>query len=242
MSDTDRTDAARLARILAWFVAVPLFVAAVITILLEFDVTADPPKQTPPNDIFEGTLAFFENETERWPQELISVILFIVGLVALIGLVVLLRDAVTRRSPSLMLGTLVIGVGAAIGVAGQLFYIGAKEIAIDPQYCDCARRVEQIVSRGQALDIIESAQQWMLLGFFALASLGFLLIWRAVSEHGLFSGAWRGVTLVLALVLIVGVVAFAFDLELLSDLFVAVAAAILAPVWAFMTARQLSSA
>src|SRR6266511_2403979 len=95
-----------LARALGWLVAIPFFVAGVMTTLLELDVTASPPRETPPNDLVEGTLAFFENESERWPQELTSLLLFTAGFLALIGLVVMVRDAVSRDDPRITLGTL----------------------------------------------------------------------------------------------------------------------------------------
>lgn len=75
-----------------------------------------------------------------------------------------------------------------------------------------------------------------------LASAGLFLIWQATRERRLFSAAWRGLTLALALLLIVGVIASAAQLDILSDLFIAVAAAVLTPLWAIMTARQLPSA
>jgi hypothetical protein len=48
-------------------------------------------------------------------------------------------DAVSRDDPWMLLGTLAVGVGAGIGAAGQLLFLGAKEVGIDPHYCDCAR-------------------------------------------------------------------------------------------------------
>jgi hypothetical protein len=228
-----------LARALGWLVAIPFVVAGVMTALLEFDVTAPPPRETPPNDLVEGTLAFFENQSERWPQELISLVLFTAGFLALIGLVVMLRNAVSRDDPRMVLGTLAIGVGAGIGAAGQLLFLGAKEVGIDPHYCDCARAAEQIISRGQTLDMFDNAQRWLVVGFLVLASAGLLLIWRATSDHGVFSRTWRGLTLGLATVLVVGVIAFVFQLDALSDAFTSVGAILLVPIWAVMTARQL---
>lgn len=240
-TDTRTTgqDTARLARLLGWLVALPLFAAGVITLLLEFDITADPPRETPPNDIVEGTLAFFQNESDRWPQQLAAMLLFTVGFLALIGLVVLLRRVVSREDPRMMLGTLAIGTGAGIAAASQLLFIGAKEVGIDPQYCDCARAAEQIISRGQTLFMIENAQNWLIVGFLALASAGLFLIWRVTTNRGLFSSAWRGVTLFLAILLIAGVIGEVADLEDLTDLFAAVASVIVTPIWALMTARQL---
>jgi hypothetical protein len=69
-----QADSRRLARILGWLAAISLFAAGVITALLQFDITASPPRKAPPNDLLEGTLAFFQNESDRWPQQLTSLI------------------------------------------------------------------------------------------------------------------------------------------------------------------------
>jgi hypothetical protein len=237
-----RPDTGRLARVLGWLVAIPLFAAGVITTLLEFDITASPPAKTAPNDLLEGTLAFFQNESDRWPQQVSSLILFTIGFVALIGLVALLRNAARRDDPWMLLGTLAVGVGAGIGAVGQLLFLGAKQVGIDPHYCDCARAAEQIISRGQTLDMIDNAQRWLLIGTLALASVGLLLIWRGATNHALFSPTWRGLTLAIALVMAVGVIAMVAEVDILSDVFTAVGAAILTPIWAVATARGLPAA
>ncbi len=103
-----QSDTRRLAGLLGWLAAVSLFAAGLVTALLQFDITASPPRKTAPNDLLEGTLAFFQNESDRWPQELASLLLFTVGFLALIGLVALVRSAVGRDDPWLMLGTLVL--------------------------------------------------------------------------------------------------------------------------------------
>lgn len=236
------TDTRRLAAILGWLVAISLFAAGLITALLQFDITASPPRRTAPNDLLEGTLAFFQNESDRWPQELASLILFTVGFLALIGLVALLRNAVSHDDPWMLLGTLAVGVGAGIGAVGQLFYLGAKEMGIDPHYCDCARAAEQIISRGQFLDMLDNAQRWLLVGTLVLASAGLLMIWRGATSRGLFSPTWRGLTLALALVMAVAVVTMVAEVDTLSDVVTAIGAAILTPIWAVTTARGLPAA
>ena len=238
----DQSDTRRLAGLLGWLAAISLFAAGVITALLQFDITASPPRKTAPNDLLEGTLAFFQNESDRWPQELASLVLFTVGFLALIGLVTLVRNAVGRDDPWMLLGTLAVGVGAGIGAVGQLFYLGAKEIAIDPHYCDCARAAEQIISRGQVLDMLDNAQQWLLVGTLVLASVGLFLIWRGARNRGLFRPTWRALTLALALVLAVAVVTVVAEVDILSDVVTAVGAAILTLIWAVTTARGLPAA
>ena len=235
----DQSDTRNLAGVLGWLAAISLFAAGVITALLQFDITASPPRKTVPNDLLEGTLAFFQNESDRWPQELASLLLFTVGFLALIGLVVLLRNVVGGDDPWLLLGSLAVGVGAGIGAVGQLLYLGAKEIAIDPHYCDCARAAEQIISRGQVLGMLDNAQRWLLVGTLVLASVGLFLIWRGASHRGLFSPTWRGLTLALALVLAVAVITTLAEVDTLSDVVTAVGAAILTPIWTVTTARGL---
>ena len=237
-----QSDTSGLARVLGWLVAISLFAAGVITALLQFDITASPPRNTAPNDLLEGTLAFFQNESDRWPQELASLLLFTVGFLALIGLTGLLRNAVGRDDPWMLLGTLAVGVGAGIGVVGQLFYLGAKQVAIDPHYCDCARAAEQIISRGQVLGMLDNAQQWLLVGTLILASAGLFLIWRGTSNRGLFSSSWRALTLAIAVVLAVAAFTMVADIDVLSDVITAVGAAILTPIWAVSTARGLPAA
>jgi hypothetical protein len=237
-----QSDTRRLAGVLGWLVAISLFAAGATTVLLQFDITASPPRKTAPNDLLEGTLALFQNESDRWPQELASLILFTVGFLALIGLVALVRNAVGRDDPWMLVGTLAVGVGAGIGAVGQLFYLGAKEVAIDPHYCDCARAAEQIISRGQVLGMLDNAQRWLLVGTLALASAGLFLIWRGASSRGLFSPTWRGLTLALALVLAVAVVTVVAEVDPLSDVVTGVGAAILTPIWAVTTARGLPAA
>jgi hypothetical protein len=60
--------------------------------------------------------------------------------------------------------------------------------------------------------------------------------------HTLFSPTWRGLTLAIALVMAVGVIAMVAEVDILSDVFTAVGAAILTPIWAVATARGLPAA
>src|SRR4029450_11355039 len=147
-----------------------------------------------------------------------------------------------RDDPWMLVGTLAVGVGAGIGGVGQLFYLGAKEIALAPPYCDCARAAEQIISRGQVLDMLDNAQRWLLVGTLVLASAGLFLIWRGASTRGLFSPTWRALTLALALVLAVAVVTVVAEVDILSEVVTGVGAAILTPIWAVTTARGLPAA
>lgn len=226
-------------KVLSWFVAIPLFVAGVMTALLEFNITASAPSEADGNtDLVEGTLAFFRNETARWPQEAATLILFTIGFLSLIGLVVFLKRSL-GDSPKVLLGTCAIVVGAAFGAMAQILYIGVKELAIDPHYCDCPRLAEQVISRGQILGLFGNVQRWMLVVFLFLSTVGLLLIWREAREWSFQLASWRRTTVALAMALMMGTVALVVQFSILADVFTALGGSLLAPVWALLTARQI---
>ena len=138
--------------------------------MLQFDLTASHPHDGP-NDLLEGTLAVFQNQSDRWPQELASVVLFTVGFLALVGLVVLVGNAVGRADPWVLVGSVAVGGGAGIGAVGQLLYLGVNERAIDPHSCDCARAAEQLISRGQVLGLLDKGRRWLLVATLAWPGL-----------------------------------------------------------------------
>lgn len=234
------TAVGRAARVFAWVVAIPFFLASLITVLLEMNITASPPRETAGNDLFEGTLEFFRNETLRWPQEFTSVLLFSVGFLGLIAFIWILQKAVAPGDVWMTLGALAIGTGAAFGTIGQLIYIGAKQIAIDPHYCDCERAVEQIIARGQALQMVDNIQRWVLLAFLTLAAVGLILIWRIAGERTLFSRSGRAVTLALASVLLLAGIMLVTRQDLWSGVLSAMGAGVLTPIWIVPLSRKLT--
>jgi hypothetical protein len=224
---------------LAWIMAGGFFAAAVIFALMEFDVTAPSLPASLPSDFVNRLEVIFQNEQARWPWEVASSLLFVVGFVGLAGVGLVLRETYGRRDAVSSFMSTSFVVAAILGIGGQLMFLGAKQVAIDPLLCDCVYEPEQIVSQGRALAIAESSFEWLLYAVFALSAIALFLAARLAVNRAVFSRGWASFSQVVAVVFLVGLVAAAIDLDMLSDLTVAIGAGILLPVWAIWLARQL---
>jgi hypothetical protein len=227
-----------LAPMLGWLCAAFFFVASVMTLLLSFDITAPAPTPLPRNrpNLLTGTAAFFANERERWSQEVISGILFAAGFVALVGIAIVLSH---RRGEIELAGRLMVaslGIGAALGTAAALSQLGAEQIAIDPHLCDCKYSSLQVIAQGRTLALIQGSGDWLLYGFFALAAVAFAVaaVPAIASEMG---RGWRVLSVVIAALFIVGLIASAAGASTLNDLVVGIGGGLLIPVWAVWTGR-----
>jgi len=239
----DRTGWVRVGRLLSWIVAGSFVLAGVMFVLIESGITA-PEGTTAPRaarqDYVDATIAFFQNEQSRWPQELTASLLFALGFAALAALGVLLARALggTEARAAILSSTFL--VAGTLGVAAQLLYVGAKQVAIDPRYCDCRYAPEQIISQARGLALVEGAQRWLLGGFFALAALGFWQLAQLSLRRRVFSARWGRLSQLLAVVLLVElVVPLAPQFELALQVVVFVGAGILLPFWAVWLDRQL---
>jgi hypothetical protein len=97
-------------------------------------------------------------------------------------------------------------LAGTIGILSQAIYVGGKEVAIAPYYCDCEFLSEQMISRVTVLEVIGGIQSWMIdaftfllaLGLLALASLASAAAWpslfvrasQLLAAVGLTSVAW----------------------------------------------------
>jgi hypothetical protein len=235
----DETGWIRIGRLLSWLVAACFLVAAVMNLLLEFDITASKPEAAPA-DLVDGTLAVFRNEQMRWPQELSFSLLFALGFAALAGLGILLARFLGRSEAPASLASATFVAAGTLGVGAMLLYLGAKQVAIDPHYCDCKYAPEQIISQSRGLALAEGSQRWLLTGFVVLAGLGFYQLARLSLERGVFSTGWARLTQALAVVLVLGLVSLVPRLDRVFEVVVFLGAAILLPLWAVWLDRQLA--
>ncbi len=94
-------------------------------------------------------------------------------------------------------------VGATLGIVSQLFWIGVKPVAADPQYCDCGFRAEEIISRLNTLNVAGSVQAWLNNGAIVALAIGVLLAAGLVRRAGISRGwVWLSYLLVIGAVLV----------------------------------------
>jgi hypothetical protein len=234
----DGTSTRRVVRAICWLLAASFFGATVMFFLLEYDVTASPPRNPPGRDFVADTVAFFQNEQERWPQDLTANLLFGLGFLLLVPIGLILRQRFGRDDLRATIGSSAFAVAGVIGVAAQLIFVGASEVAIDPQYCQCEYAPEQIISQNRALAMAEGSQRWLLIGFLLLASVGFFLLGRAALDRGILGRGWGYLSLAAAALTLVGFLAAFFQAEQVFELAVAAGAGVVLPVWALILAQR----
>ncbi|HEV8682227.1 MAG TPA: hypothetical protein VGS09_05540 [Actinomycetota bacterium] len=188
-----------------------------IFFLLAYDVTAPAFESEPGRDFVDTLIAFFQNEQARWPQEVVASLLFAAGFLLLVALAWLLRYGFGRDDVRAGLASSALAVGGFLGAASQLIYLGAKQVAIDPHYCDCVYAPEQIISQDRALALADGTQRWLIMGFLLIAAIGLYLFGRLALDREV-GGPWATVSFVGAAVSIVDLIAATFELDLLFQI------------------------
>lgn len=187
-------------RLLALLMAAFFFVAAVLNAVLAFNLTGDPPPEPP--DVIDGIIANFTWEQSRWPIDFAGTLLAALGFLmfgAVGALLARLAD-VTDARRTVIAAAMVIG--ATLGMASQLLWIGVKPVAADPQFCDCGFRSEEIISRLNTLNIASSIQAWLNNGAIVALAIGVLLAVGLVRRAGISVGwVWLSYLLVIGAVL-----------------------------------------
>ena len=234
----DRTGWIRIGRLLSWVVAGSFLLATVMFLLVEFGITTPEASPAPP-DLVDATLASFRDEQAGWPQELTSSLLFALGFAALAALGVLLARALAADLVRGSITSFTFVAAGTLGVAAQLLYVGVKQVAIDPHYCDCRYAPEQIISQARGLALAEGAQRWLLGGFLVLAGLGFYQLAQSSLRRRLFNPRWAGLSHLMAAVFVLGLVGLAPQWDLAFRLVVLVGGGILLPIWSIWLHREL---
>ena len=154
----------------------------------------------------------------------------------------------TRRATRLAVLFLVAGT---IGILSQVIYLGGKEVATAPYYCDCDSLEAELVSRGAVLDVLGGVQSWMTdafsllfaIGLFAAASLarasgwgaGFVRASVVLAVLGLASAAWSRIAVPLLVNAEVHIDYYGIGLLIL-----AVIAGVALPIWGVILGRTLT--
>lgn len=187
-------------RVLSLLMAAFFFVAAVLTAVLQFELTGHPPPEPP--DFLDGIVAFFRWDSARWPIDFAGTLLAALGFAAFGAVGVLLsRLAGAADSRRTVIAALMV-MGASLGAASQLLWIGVKPVATSPQLCECGLRAEEIMSRLMILNVAGGVQAWLNNGAIILLSIGVVLATALARRAGASSGwVWFSYLLVLGAVL-----------------------------------------
>jgi len=235
----------------AWLLAATFLLGTIWLVLVTQNITVHGA------DIADGASlpdAIFENfraAGDAFPQELAYTLLFSLGFLAVAMLGPTLRAILDRSGPTGTRVAVLFLVAGTIGILSEVIYLGGKEVAAAPYYCDCDFRDPQLISRGAILDALSGIQSWMIdafsfvfaIGLLAAASLaraqgwgaGFVRASQGLAVLGLASAAWDRIVVRLLVNADVHL-----DYSGIGLLILAVIGGVATPIWAFLLARALS--
>ena len=248
-TDSDR----RLVRVLAWIVAISFPLATLLLALIWLNITSpEPTFREGENVLVDNIVTGFTSDQERWPQELASQLLFILGFAGVAGLGATLFPLVGAGDGARRFMATLFILAASLGIVGMLLYVGVKEVMANPMYCECGSRDAQLISRVSVLEAASNAQNWMTDAFATLFGIGLIVAasaaaamprgWRTYSR-------WMGVAALLAVVIgrVLPFIQFEIidnpdvDLGIVGLLLIVIVSGILTPFWAIWTARAVSA-
>jgi hypothetical protein len=236
----------------AWVLAVTFLVATVIALLANLNITAPGPefaKDAELPDIIFAEFAAARGAAQL--QEVANSLLYAAGFLAIAMLGPILRDVLGRGDPRVTRFTVFFLVAVTIGIMSQVMYIGGKDVATAPYYCDCDYLDAQLISRVTALDVLGGIQAWMVDAFSVLFAVGLLAVagvarakaWpggfvrasQALAVLGLAFVAWDRIAVPLLVNADVHI-----DYGLIGLGILAVIAGVATPIWAVLLARTLA--
>lgn len=236
----------------AWVLAASFLLGTIWLVLVTQAITvhgrpdyADFPNL--PDALFED----FRSARDAFPQELAYTLLFSLGFLAVAMLGPILRAVMDRSDPRATRLAVLFLVAGTIGILSQVIYLGGKEVATAPYYCDCDSLEAQLISRGSVLDVLGGIQSWMTdafsflfaIGLFAAASLarasgwgaGFVRASVVLAVLGVASAAWSRIAVPLLVNADVHIDYYGIGLLIL-----AVVAGVALPIWGVIVARTLT--
>jgi hypothetical protein len=230
---------------LGWFVAVTFLVAIVLFALSNFHLVVPEPGPPTGETFVDNLLESFEHLQEHWIWDLASSLIIGAGFVGLAILGTTLRRALNGDQARGALLSVTFLLAGGLGAASQLLFVGAAEVATNPEYCDCGYLAEEIVSREMANQIAGNISLWMTdastvlfaFGLVAFASLapvggwvpnGLAVYARVVAVLGILSVLWGR----LAVPLLIDAAGVEVDFFMIGTWIVVVFAGVLVPIWA----------
>lgn len=225
--------------VLAWTAAIALIAAAVLDIVLGFNLLAAPPVRAEGSDFIDFLEVRFAWERDRLPLDAGSAVLYVTAFLAMAGVGVTLgRSSYGAGERGSLLATAFLAAGI-LGAAAQLTSLGATQLATDPAYCDCGYRAEEVLGRLEARNVAVNQEILLTSAALAAAAVGF----GAAAGIGRAAGWgrwWALLSTAIAAMLLIGIVAQALGLELVPELITLVTVGLLVPAWAIWLARSYS--
>jgi fucose permease len=241
-------------RWLATIAGASFALGALLTLVDALNLTAPAPSIPPDAALPDRILAILQNQSQRFPVVLIASLVAIVAFAALAALGPVLRRAfAAAHDPrgSALVGLL--ALGGAVGVIGQLIFVGGQAVASDATYCECAFRDPQLIARGGVLDLVSSINAWMTWGSIAFFAAGLFVAASHPEAGRVAPRGWIVLTRTLAsLMAIVAVVGAGFpplaqslrwdlDPSLVTGVPSLVVLLVLVPWWSFWLRGWLGS-
>ena len=118
-----------------------------------------------------------------------------------------------------------------------LFVIGAHDVTIVQQYCDCGFKNEESISQFWAINIIDGATNWLSYGAIVFGAIGVAISVRVLCRLGM-TPTWRWVSWAAVVALLLSIVLHGISDSPAGDVVAAVATGILLPVWALILAMR----
>lgn len=226
----------RTGRVFAWVFAVAFFVGSGWYFLLSQQISvADEPtfaRDVPFDQFLED---FYNWYVTTLMQERLTIVVNVVGFLALIGVVLALREVFGRGSSIGILGAAAVTLGSVLWIVGNVVQVGGH------------RAVELMARGGNDLDpvnaisfTIDRIDDWFELLGFGLIGLGAFAFGLGAIRTGVLPNAWGYCTVALSALLVVVSFAYAFDSGDLVDLLLLVTGILLAPAWGVWLALLFS--
>ena len=235
----------------AWILAASFLLGTIWLVLVTQNITVQGPDIADDASLPDAIFEDFRAARDAFPQEMAYTLLFALGFLAVGMLGPILREVLGRGDPRVTRLTVFFLVAGTIGILSQVVYLGGKEVATAPYYCDCDYLAPQLISRGAVLDALSGIQSWMTDAFTFLFAIGLLAAASLASARG-WGAAFVRASVVLA---VLGLASAAWDriaVPLLVNadvhidyygiglLILAVVAGVAVPIWAVILARTLS--
>ena len=158
----------------AWLLAATFLLGTIVVALMSLNITAPAPQFAADASLPDRIFANFKAIQAAWLQDAGSSVLFAVGFLSIAALGPILRAILGPDDPRAARMAVLFVVAGTVGILSQVIYIGGKEVASVPYYCDCEFGPAQLISRGAILDVLVGIQDWLLSTAIVVLSLGFL--------------------------------------------------------------------